>query len=101
MTKKSLWVSEGDRWYGFHLAWCKEFPSLYEFLGGSDGFTEYRIYCRGDSDFLAVLKGAAPDGAPRIAFASGIDFFGCLVASEVVLEGQRWRPDQPQVRKKG
>lgn len=100
MSKKKLLVMEGDRYYGFHLAWQRALPSLYDFLGGNDGFTEYRVYCRGDSDFLAVLKGIAPDGTPRIAFASGIDVFGCFVASEVVLESQRWRPDKPQVSSK-
>lgn len=101
MAKKRLLVSSGDRRYGFHSAWQRELPLLYDFLGGNDGFTEFRVYSRGDSDFLAVLKGVASDGAPRIAFASGADVFSCLVASEVVLEGQRWRPDKPEARRKG
>lgn len=67
----------------------------------SGSFIEVRIKQRGPDDWLAIAKRDGDDGAPEVLFAFGIDFIGCVLSLDRMVQAGRWREDRPWVNGTG
>lgn len=97
MAKK---VPGGQRLLDTHGALHKTLPYLSGVFDAEDEFIEFRFKIMDDGTTLGILKRYGSDGGPMVLFASGYGVYGCLLAVDSAVQGNRWRIDKPWSPKK-
>lgn len=77
-------------------------PETYKILKDSaDSFHSFRLYARGQGDYLAVIKRYGAAGDVEVCFGNGGDPVAAFLAIEGAVRTGRWQMELPWAERRG